>query len=160
MNCTEMTLNQLQINIVEWADEVFPRRTPQSGFLKMYEELGEVLREPSNRHEWADVFIMLLDIAKTHGVDDLTTAIQEKMEINRSRTWDENVLGVMQHVSVNKATITILNGPHAGEMEIVVDSQLPDRISMADEENGCMFMYIRIIGGDVDNAYMLDEVTQ
>ena len=94
-------MNQnIQDSIVKWADDVFPNRTAQSGFLKLYEEMGEVLSDPHSREEWADVFILILDIMATYGINmsDIEKAISEKMVKNEQRTWVLNDIGVMKHI--------------------------------------------------------------
>lgn len=95
----DMTLQQIQDKIVEWADQALPNRTPQQAFLKLFEELGEVLSRPRDEMEWADVFIILVDLANFHGISGamLNQAILDKMEVNRGRQWGENELGVMKH---------------------------------------------------------------
>ena len=89
-----------QDSIVQWANHVFPNRTAQSGFLKLYEELGEVLASPYNKDEWADVFILILDIMATYHIDmdGIQKAIDEKMMVNINRKWDKNEIGVMKHI--------------------------------------------------------------
>lgn len=96
----ELTLYQHQRNIVSWADRVFPEREPKDVLLKLNEEIGELIKNPVDPHEYADVLILLLDFAAFSGIDGnaLSTAITEKMEINKQRTWriDRNT-GIMQH---------------------------------------------------------------
>lgn len=89
-----------QDDIVKWANVVFPNRTAQSGFLKLYEELGEVLADPYSQEEWADVFILILDIMATYqiNIDDISKAITEKMIKNEKREWALNDIGVMKHI--------------------------------------------------------------
>ncbi len=93
---------ELTREIVEWADSAFPKRTPQSAFLKFFGEIGELVDNPSNPDEYADICIMLFDLANMHGVD-IAQAIKTKMNINRSRTWVTTALGTWRH-----------EGPHDG----------------------------------------------
>lgn len=79
-----------------WADEAFPNRTDSSMFLKMYEEIGEVIRSGGDRLEVADLFILILDYAKRKNIV-LRDAIGEKLEINRNRDWKLNADGTMSH---------------------------------------------------------------
>lgn len=81
----------------EWANKTFPDRTPGGMALKLYEEIGEWLREPKSRHEFADIMIMLLDAALVHGIEDIDRAILEKLAINRGRTWEVTAMGTLQH---------------------------------------------------------------
>jgi hypothetical protein len=81
-----------------WANEVFPNRTPASAFLKMFEEIGEYVRNPRDGGELADIIIMLWDLGVMHGIN-IQSAIDAKMIVNRRRTWRVNLeTGVAQHV--------------------------------------------------------------
>jgi NTP pyrophosphatase (non-canonical NTP hydrolase) len=89
-------IRELQHEICQWADQVFPDRTIQAAALKLYEEIGEMLRDPSDAAEHADIFIMLLDISAMYDID-VAQAIRDKMEINRARTWRKTQTGTLQH---------------------------------------------------------------
>lgn len=96
----KMNINLLSHLIKNQADRLFPARTDQSMFLKMYSELGELAdakTEIERGMEMADVLIMLLDYAAKHRID-VEQCITIKMSINDSRTWQENELGVFSHV--------------------------------------------------------------
>jgi NTP pyrophosphatase (non-canonical NTP hydrolase) len=95
-NRREKTINELQRQISGWADEIFPARTAQSTYLKLFEELGELVRSGGEPSEFADVLILLLDLCHLYGVD-VETAVHEKMSINKKRRWEENELGVWRH---------------------------------------------------------------
>ena len=92
----------LQNEIAAFTDKTFGHQ--KSAVPKLHhlrEEVGELIEAPHDRLEWADCMILLMDAAKKNGyqMDDLCTFVQEKMEINRGRTWgdpDEN--GVRRHV--------------------------------------------------------------
>ena len=94
-------MDQLQQEIVEWADEVFPERTLTNALTKLVlEEVPELWRDlrdtgSLNPLELADVAILLLDVAHLADID-LEVAVRDKMQINRNRAW---VLrnGVMIH---------------------------------------------------------------
>lgn len=95
-----MDIDILAQRVKEQADRLFPNRTDQSMFLKMYSEMGELAGATNNLEtadEMADIFIMLLDYAKRKDIN-LSMAIQRKMGINDNRQWIANKLGVMQHV--------------------------------------------------------------
>jgi NTP pyrophosphatase (non-canonical NTP hydrolase) len=87
-------LRIMQRLVVMWADQAFPDRTPQAALLKLYEEIGELIRNPRESLEYADILIMLVDIAHLHGVHDLGDAVDRKMKINGRRTWKQTS---MQH---------------------------------------------------------------
>lgn len=122
LNTPEPTLASLQTAVHEWANEQFPGREPSIAWMKMFEELGEVIKDPSDALEWADVFIVLLDLAKLHGIDGLADAILEKMAINRRRVWATSPTGVMVHVEGQEVIPRDLmplfwmqiEGPHVG----------------------------------------------
>lgn len=78
-----VALQALAEEVSRYADIYLPNRTPSSAFLKMFEEMGELVADPKDPSEWADVFIMLLDLAHMHRVTPmLVTEIFEKLEIN------------------------------------------------------------------------------
>lgn len=89
-------IDVLAEEVTKWADQAFPHRTDASMFLKMYEEIGEVIRSGGDRLEVADLFILILDYAKRKNVV-LRDAIGEKLEINRNRDWKLNADGTMSH---------------------------------------------------------------
>lgn len=157
-------ISELQRDIVAWADDVFPDRTPSSGFLKLFEEIGEVLCSPRDPLEWADVFIMLFDLAHHHGVDDLQTAIKLKMEQNRARKWTASETGTMQHTDTQMFELdtmvvgvpaVLLDGPFAGNITVAFganDRTPVDEIAFPDE-GGNVFIYSRVQGEDDGNRY-------
>ena len=93
------SLQEVQNSVVEWADETHPDRTPESTLLKLFEELGEIVSDPKDAFEYADAFIVLLDVAYQNGITGmvLEQVIQTKMDINRERQWSINSMGVMSH---------------------------------------------------------------
>jgi NTP pyrophosphatase (non-canonical NTP hydrolase) len=93
---TTGNIDELTQEIVEWADQVFPDRTNSSALLKLFEEVGELVKDPHSPGEYADICIMVFDLAHMHGVD-LASAIKEKMQINKARTWRVTATGTLQH---------------------------------------------------------------
>jgi hypothetical protein len=67
-------------------DHLFPARTDQSMFLKLYEEVSEIVKTPGNAGEIADVIIMLLDHAERHGIH-AGHAVLTKLCTNLEREW-------------------------------------------------------------------------
>jgi hypothetical protein len=67
--------------------------------LKLFEELGEIVSCPDDASEYADAFIVLLDVAYQNKISgaQLERAIIEKMAVNRERTWRINELGILKH---------------------------------------------------------------
>lgn len=95
------TLDQHQRNIVDWANTVFPERTVKDILLKLNEEIGEVIKRPTDPLEYADIMILLLDFAAHNDISGsvIMDAIAEKMEVNKKRRWAvDRRTGIMQHV--------------------------------------------------------------
>lgn len=82
--------------VKEQADFLFPNRTDNSMFLKMYEEMAEVITSNGDPLEVADIFIMLLDYAKRKGID-IEASVRKKMQINYGRSWIVTESGVCRH---------------------------------------------------------------
>ena len=83
---------------LNWVNKTLPNRTIPKTKAKLLEEIGELVgsdfRDPA---EYADVLIVLDDLAEQHGID-LTGAIIDKMKINRERNWVLKESGVYKHV--------------------------------------------------------------
>ena len=92
------SVDELQSEITEWADSTFPYRKPHQAWVKLFGEIGEVIDNPTDPSEWADVLIMLLDLAAMHEVTSLDVAVKMKLDVLRGRTWSVNASGVFQHV--------------------------------------------------------------
>lgn len=123
-NC-KVSMPDMQAQVVRWADEMFPDRVPANGFMKFFEEFGEVIKNPRDPQEWADVFIMLFDLADHYGLKGqaLSNAIHAKMSINKGRKWTKSETGVMQHVNSTLVTeteylIALVGGPYEGEYRL------------------------------------------
>jgi transposase len=65
-------------------------------FLKIYEELGELI-STGDESEYADVMLMLLDYGSRHFIC-IERVIRDKMAINEKRKWGFNDMGVAHHV--------------------------------------------------------------
>lgn len=93
-----VTLRTLQKDIVRWADRTFPNRTVDDILRKLEEERKELLDGMITGDEYADIFILVMDLAAQHGID-VQKALVDKLEINRKRQWALNPeTGTMQHV--------------------------------------------------------------
>lgn len=77
---------QVQREVVEWADKAIGAgRTYADAISKMVmEEIPELLLDPESPLEWADVAIILLDLAHLAGIDPVA-AIRHKLDVNRQR---------------------------------------------------------------------------
>ena len=90
----------LQDRITNWADRVFPERTAEGALTKLVlEEIPELLHGGlDDPLEYADVLILVLDIAALRGIDAVAAA-HEKMTINEARKWKKNLTtGMMSHI--------------------------------------------------------------
>ena len=92
------SLRGLQKEIAAWADSLIPERTAQNAIAKlMLEEIPELLLNPSDELEYADVVILVLDIAHLQGIN-IEQAVMKKMAINRGREWAvDPATGLMKH---------------------------------------------------------------
>jgi hypothetical protein len=93
-------IRELQQMISEWADAVYPNRTVENALTKMMlHEIPELLHgKAMDPQEFADVAILLFDVAHLQGID-IAQAMRYKMQVNKQRNWqiDENT-GLMSHV--------------------------------------------------------------
>ena len=92
-------IEALQEDIVQWLDKVHPDRTEMAVWAKLLEETGEVMTDPMDIEEWADVIIVLLDLAMRYGhyMDDILMTARDKLIVNKARKWTINKHGVMNH---------------------------------------------------------------
>lgn len=98
-------MNETQKTISEWATQTFG--VPENldpivdRFLEEVDELASstasVLTLEELQSECADCLIVLYQVAQTGGFD-LHEAVNNKMQINRSRKWDTKGDGVGQHI--------------------------------------------------------------
>lgn len=93
-------IEMLQEDVVEWLNKVHPDRTEMAVWAKMLEETGEIMVDPHDIGEWADVMIVFLDLANRYGhyMDDILMTARDKLIVNRARKWEINRHGVMSHV--------------------------------------------------------------
>lgn len=95
-----LSISGLQKEIAEWADEVFPDRTAHNAVCKlMLEEIPELMQSKSmDPMEFADVLILILDIAHLQDID-IEAAVLSKMALNRTREWAVcSESGLLSHV--------------------------------------------------------------
>lgn len=102
---TEHQFNQ----VTEWQKKTFPAATKFSKLAHLEQEMEEIVMalnsenetEEGKRLEFADCFLLLFGAAHAHGMSyaDICDAIDQKMHINRNRTWGvPNSNGVVNHV--------------------------------------------------------------
>lgn len=94
-------MQELQNDIVEWADKKFGQKNPiESVLTHLIEEAKDLLKEPYNAIAYADVLILLLTAAHKaeYNVEELETAIKTKMTLNKARVWQEpDAQGITRH---------------------------------------------------------------
>lgn len=88
------SLNLLSIDQALWSQATFGRdfeRGPIGALKHLEKEAKEAQESPTDRHEYADCFLLILDAARRAGISvfDLIEASKEKMVINRKRTWQK-----------------------------------------------------------------------
>lgn len=94
----DMTTQELARSVWEWAEATFPHRNDSSMLLKLYEEVGELVRQPGHPDELADLFILLMDFAYRHKLD-IKKMVLHKLFVNMKRRWKvDHLTGVMHHV--------------------------------------------------------------
>jgi hypothetical protein len=81
-----------------WADCVFDKSTPTSRVSHMKDEVGELLENPADPWEMADIMLLLLHHADNMGVD-LLEATRAKFAVIQQRKWGKaDERGVVNHV--------------------------------------------------------------
>ncbi|QPB11366.1 hypothetical protein [Providencia phage Kokobel2] len=96
---TAGSIGNCQRLIADWANDIFPDRTVDEAILKMNKEVGELDDSKFlDAGEFADVAILLFDIAYLAGID-IERAIENKMAINMKREWIKLEDGTRQHIS-------------------------------------------------------------
>lgn len=93
------SIEYAQWAIKQWADKNFPERTAHSALCKlMLHEIPEFAMSQKDPLEYADLLILIFDIATLNGID-IPKALNDKMEINYARQWDwDPATGMAQHV--------------------------------------------------------------
>jgi len=92
--------------ITEWQKETFGKATAKSKVIHLLDEVLELKNDldnnnPDIRLEYADCILLIYGSAHANGMsyEDICSAVDEKMKINKSRIWgkpDEN--GVVNHI--------------------------------------------------------------
>ncbi|HAV0413638.1 TPA: DUF550 domain-containing protein [Salmonella enterica] len=74
-----------------WSDEAFGSVGPIGPLKHLSKEALEAAAEPGDLSEWADMQFLLWDAQRHAGITDeqITLAMVEKLEINKSRQWPE-----------------------------------------------------------------------
>lgn len=72
------------------ADRLYPKRTFASMMLKMYSEIGEVVDNPDDPEELADVLIMVLDRMDIIGANAGSEILKKVNKNVNERSWALN----------------------------------------------------------------------
>jgi hypothetical protein len=92
------TLDGLFRDVNEWQAATFPRATPASVVEHLRREVAELVADPTDTSELADVVFLAIGLAYELDVD-LKQIVAEKLAVNRARTWGEpDDHGVVEHV--------------------------------------------------------------
>lgn len=88
---------------VEFAAENWPQ-TPRSAAVKVFYEAQEIVDDPQDITEAADVLITVCSWlnATRHTADELFAAVESKMHVNRARAWERRGDGSYQHIEVRQ----------------------------------------------------------
>lgn len=92
------TLDSVIREVNEWQAVTFPRATPASVVEHLRREVQELVADPTDLSELADVVFLAVGLAYELGVD-LKTIVAEKLAINRARVWGHpDSAGVVEHI--------------------------------------------------------------
>ena len=86
----------------KWSRETFGESSLESNIDHLRDELNEVVENPNDIEEWADVMLLYMNASSFvgHTMDDIFEAVQKKYEKNNKRTWGEpDERGVVKHIS-------------------------------------------------------------
>jgi len=85
------------------AEEIFPESTFEGHLLKAKDEIDEVIENPSDVSEFADVLICVFNAAHKRGIsyEQLYEAVENKIPIIEKRVWTKTEDGNYQHVEDN-----------------------------------------------------------
>lgn len=92
--------------VVKWQKKTFGKTTSLSKIAHLLEEIKELIdalktNDPETHLEFADCFLLLFGCAAADGMTyaDICVAVDEKMVINKKRTWGKpDKHGVVNHI--------------------------------------------------------------
>lgn len=98
-----MTFSDVVAEYLEWAEQTFPVATVDSIVEHLRREVAELVDDPTDPAEIADVLSLTFHLAYVAGVDP-TKALAAKLEINKAREWGKpDAAGVVEHVREEEA---------------------------------------------------------
>jgi hypothetical protein len=121
-----MSLETLFEEIQVWQRETFPRATALSAANHLVREAKELLEDPSELSELADVIILAVGVADQLGID-IEEVVRIKLEINKERVWGEpDEDGVVEHVPRNYMNLDSNGSPYTiSNTRMKLDGELP-----------------------------------
>jgi hypothetical protein len=93
-----MDFRKFQQDLHIWQVNTFPQSDVHAKLSHLKQEIAELEENPSDVMEMADIVILVTGLAAIQGYD-LSNAIEQKFEINKTRKWgtpDKN--GVVNHI--------------------------------------------------------------
>lgn len=97
------TLDSLAAEIREWQDATFPTATAASAAKHLLSEAHELVAQPTDPEEMADIFLLVIAVANKAGVN-LAEAAAAKLAKNKARKWGKpNADGYVEHVKDDDA---------------------------------------------------------
>lgn len=96
-----MDWSKTQKNVYAWSRNTFKDSTMESNLDHLRDELNEIVENPNDIEEWADVIMLYMNAASFagHSMDDILVAVNEKLEKNKKRKWGEpDERGVVKHI--------------------------------------------------------------
>lgn len=95
---SRLSLDSVVAEVNVWQAVTFPRATPASVVEHLRREVVELVADPTNTSELADVVFLAVGLAQTLGVD-LAQIVADKLAVNRQRAWGQaDEFGVVEHV--------------------------------------------------------------
>jgi hypothetical protein len=94
-------LDCLQKALYEWASNQFKDQPVSGKFAHLRKEVNELESDQKDVMEYADCYMLLMDIASNNGVllSDIHAAAERKLEINKKRKWGkQSEDGSVEHV--------------------------------------------------------------
>ena len=95
-----MDFEKIYREVGEWSVETFPESGPEIHVKKLKHEAEEVLEDLNDIVEYADCLICIFASAYKASIDPkkLLKAVEEKLEVCKTRTWVLQEDGTHQHV--------------------------------------------------------------
>lgn len=95
------SLDRVLTEVNEWQAVTFPRATPASVVEHLRREVLELVDDPTDTAELADVIFLVVGLAYELGLSmsDLARIVAGKLAVNRQRVWGEpDAFGVVEHL--------------------------------------------------------------